>query len=641
MLWRVQAPGVGTVLDEKYRLDEPLGQGGMGMVYKATHLGTDRVVALKLIAERYSDQPEFVERFRREARAAGRLRHPNVVDVTDFGFAPVGEKRLAYLVMEYLDGASLADVLEDEGRLALDWVVEILDPVCSAVQEAHEQGILHRDLKPDNLWLESDRRGGYTVKVLDFGLAKLAGPEGAIAATHTASNGPPITDAAEAALAEQETRIRAPQSADATDELTRVGSVMGTPIYMSPEQCRGEALDARSDVYSLGVIAYRMLAGRPPFTGNTDAVIRAHLTEPPPPLRPPGRRLPRPVVELIATSLDKDPARRPSSAAGFGAALRARSEGRLSFLHSLQGVFADRSGLLFRISLLAHLPLLLAALLLVLVGWLIGPQAQTGWVRSLAAVTFIPLWVIALAANAAMSEPVIMQALVAPRRPVLLGALLGGIRGRLGAFARTMAPFLAAILACLVVPAISFAFTRRGGRVVLFVPPAGWWYAAMTVAALGALWLAFALESFWFVSEAVIVEGLEGRAARKRSRVLARSSRKHLPAVQGLGYVGFLLVVASVACTLAASELVSEILWSKMRATGVLGRAGLAWAVAIPLVAFFMPVVTVPFALLYFRTREATGEPLAQILRAFERRVLPASSWQMRLRDRLRSEVRR
>ena len=639
MLGRVQGPPVGTVLDEKYRLDEPLGQGGMGMVYKATHLGTDRVVALKLIAERYSDQPEFVERFRREARAAGRLRHPNVVDVTDFGFAPVGDKRLAYLVMEYLDGASLADVLEDEGRLALDWVVEILDPVCSAVQEAHEQGILHRDLKPDNLWLESDRRGGYTVKVLDFGLAKLAGPERAMAATPAAANGPPIP---EAALAEQETRIRPSPAGDSTAELTRVGAVMGTPLYMSPEQCRGETLDARSDVYSLGVIAYRMLAGRPPFAGDTDAVIRAHLTEPPPRLRPPGRRLPRPVVDLIASALDKDPARRPPSAAGFAAALRARSEGRLSFLRSLEAVFADRFGLLFRISLLAHLPLLLASLLLVVLGWLLGPRGQGLAVRSLTAATFIFFWIMALAANAAMSEPVIMQALVAPRRPVLLRGLLAGLRARAGPFARTLAPFVAALLACLVIPAFSVGLGRRGQQLVIWVDTGAWWYAvALGVAAVGALWLAFALDSFWFVSEAVIVEGLEGRAARKRSRALARSSRKHLPAMQGLGYVGFLLVVAAVSAVLAGSEVVSGALWPKLSASGALGRAGIAWAFATPLVAVLMPVVTVPFALLYFRTREATGEPLAQILRAFERRVLPASSWQMRLRDRLRSEVRR
>src|SRR5918998_1176106 len=169
---------IGEVLDEKYRIEKLLGQGGMGAVYLATHLGTERPVALKLIAPEFMRNDEFIERFKREARAAGRLRHPNVVDVTDFGFAQRGPERVAYLIMEYLDGCTLADVLVEESRLPLDWTVDILEQVCSAVDEAHQQGIVHRDLKPDNIWLEPNRRGGYTIKVLDFGVAKLAEESG-------------------------------------------------------------------------------------------------------------------------------------------------------------------------------------------------------------------------------------------------------------------------------------------------------------------------------------------------------------------------------------------------------------------------------------------------------------------------------
>src|SRR6266550_8408753 len=165
---------VGQVLDDKYRLEQLLGQGGMGAVFLATHLGTERYVALKLIAPQFMRNEEFVERFKREARAAGRLRHPNVVDVTDFGFARAGQESVAYLVMEYLDGCTLSDVLAEEDRLPLYWVVDILEQVCSAVDEAHQQGIVHRDLKPDNIWLEPNGLGGYRVKVLDFGIAKLA-----------------------------------------------------------------------------------------------------------------------------------------------------------------------------------------------------------------------------------------------------------------------------------------------------------------------------------------------------------------------------------------------------------------------------------------------------------------------------------
>src|SRR5437588_10674671 len=164
---------VGQILDDKYRFERLLGQGGMGAVYLATHLGTERYVALKLIAPQFMRNEEFVERFKREARAAGRLRHPNVVDVTDFGFSSSRAERVAYLVMEYLDGCTLSDVLFEENRLPLYWVVDILEQVCAAVHEAHQQGIVHRDLKPDNIWLEPNGVGGYRVKVVDFGIAKL------------------------------------------------------------------------------------------------------------------------------------------------------------------------------------------------------------------------------------------------------------------------------------------------------------------------------------------------------------------------------------------------------------------------------------------------------------------------------------
>src|SRR5580765_4775767 len=161
------------VLDGKYQMTRELGKGGMGTVYLATHLGTERPVAVKIIAPQYMERAEFVERFRREARAAGLLRHPNVVDVTDFGFSDTKDGQVAYLVMEYLDGCTLGEILDEEKNLPVGWTLDILEQVCSAVHEAHGQGIIHRDLKPDNIWLEPNQRGGYTVKVLDFGIAKL------------------------------------------------------------------------------------------------------------------------------------------------------------------------------------------------------------------------------------------------------------------------------------------------------------------------------------------------------------------------------------------------------------------------------------------------------------------------------------
>ena len=288
---------------------------------------------------------EFVERFRREAEAAGRLRHPNVVDVTDFGFTQVGKDRLAYLVMEYLDGCTLGDVLKEERRLPLSWVVEVVEQVCLAIDRAHVQGIIHRDLKPDNIRLEPNERGGYTVKVLDFGLAKLASSAIAEAQTEPAAiSAVPVvgadanpfsmvtvakpgedyqemaTMAQPSMLADEERTAVQPGSGRTTDGrgdlrtapaggLTQAGAVLGTPLYMSPEQCQGKPLDSRSDIYSLGLIAYEMLAGETPFTGSMMTVMAQHIEKQPPPLKEKRAEIPEKVAALIMSALSKDPKR--------------------------------------------------------------------------------------------------------------------------------------------------------------------------------------------------------------------------------------------------------------------------------------------------------------------------------------------
>jgi serine/threonine protein kinase len=164
---------IGEILDGKYRIDKHLGAGGMGNVYLATHLGTTRVVAVKVIAPRWSREPQFLARFQREAQACGRLRHPNIVNVTDFGLAKTADGDMPYLVMEFLDGQTLSDFQEANPQLPLPMIADLLDQIGLALTEAHRYGIVHRDLKPDNIWLEPNGRGGYTAKVLDFGVAKV------------------------------------------------------------------------------------------------------------------------------------------------------------------------------------------------------------------------------------------------------------------------------------------------------------------------------------------------------------------------------------------------------------------------------------------------------------------------------------
>ena len=275
-------PLVGLVLDEKYRLDARLGEGGMGTVYRAAHLLIDRPVAVKVLHPRFVEDDAAQLRFRREARAAGRLQHPNAVTVTDFGRTTDG---YVYIVMELLEGQTLRDVLSAEAPLAVGRAVELMSQVAAAVEAAHEAGVIHRDLKPGNIYVVQRRDSPPVVKVLDFGIAKLAA-----------------------------------ESSDDSDakNLTQTGVMIGTPRYMSPEQCDGEALTPASDVYSLGIILYEMLTGSVPFNGPTPlAVALQHSSKPP---RPPRELMPSIPVEferVVLHALAKSPTERPGDAGEF------------------------------------------------------------------------------------------------------------------------------------------------------------------------------------------------------------------------------------------------------------------------------------------------------------------------------------
>ena len=230
-------PLLGRVFDGKYRLDERLGGGGMGTVYRATHLLIDRPVALKVLSQRFVGDQTAQQRFRREARAAGRMQHPNAVTVTDFGATEDG---YLYIVMELLEGRTLRDLLAHEAPLDPARAVSIILQTASAVGAAHDAGLIHRDLKPANIFIVQRSNIPLMVKVLDFGVAKFM-------------------------VEEQD---------DDYNTLTQVGAIIGTPRYMSPEQCSGAAsLTPASDVYSLGIILYEMLTGVSPFSGDTPLAL--------------------------------------------------------------------------------------------------------------------------------------------------------------------------------------------------------------------------------------------------------------------------------------------------------------------------------------------------------------------------------
>jgi len=238
---------IGTTIGN-YRVASELGAGGMGAVYLAEHSLIGRKVAVKVLLPELSHNEELVSRFFNEARSTATIRHPGLVDVFDFGYLPDGS---AYLVMEYLEGETLARLMAREDVLTLPMIWTIGRQIASAVFAAHEHGIVHRDIKPDNVFLlpDPEQSRGLRVKVLDFGIAKLTG-----------------------------------DAIPATGAKTRTGTVMGTPTYMSPEQCRGAGeVDLRSDVYSLGCVLYEMACGQPPFVREgLGELIAAHITEPPP-----------------------------------------------------------------------------------------------------------------------------------------------------------------------------------------------------------------------------------------------------------------------------------------------------------------------------------------------------------------------
>ncbi len=620
---------LGQTLDEKYRLERLLGQGGMGAVYLATHLGTERYVAVKLITPQFMRNDEFVERFKREARALGRLRHPNIVDVTDFGFARVGNESIAYLVMEYLDGCTLGEVLAEENRLPLDWVVDIFEQVCSAVHEAHKQGIVHRDLKPDNIWLEPNRLGGYRAKVLDFGIAKLTEPDKApsgVASVNPSSGeraticvtplaevavtGVPKKEMTPSALVlpakpEARTGIKPPSAITEgapslpldngsvpAAQLTGVGAILGTPLYMSPEQCRGKALDARSDIYSLGVIAYQMLSGAPPFQGEAMSVVRAHRESQPKPLSDHDGKLPRRISRLIMSALEKDPAARPQTAMAFANALRANADGLGVLYRRAFAFYSEYFPKVIKLSLLAHTPVIIVMLITIGLG-LAEPQLGNVGETALK----ILLWLlngassfVAASTISGVIAIIVTQCAVVPMKPVELRAAFAILRRRWRPFLKT--DILATLRVWL-------------GLILLVIPGVVMW----------------ARYSFW--APVVLIEGLEYKPALERSRALtSRSWRAVIIAILFQFFVPALVQI-----------LIGGSIGLASKANGSLHVKVLSQLVSLTSI-FLLPLVSIVPALLYLKMRQFGGETMTEVMAQIETEGT-RRKWEQRMRVRL------
>jgi serine/threonine protein kinase len=271
----------GSKFSEYYEILSPLGTGGLSRVFLARHISSNREVALKLLHSHLAADTSSIQRFQREAKTLSKLSHPNLVTVEDFMISPDG---IPFIVMEYLEGESLQNVLKREGKIAWRDSVELFLQICKGLSHAHNKGIIHRDLKPGNIMLVPNK-GSVLVKVVDFGLVK--------------SN-----------------------DVDSMGRITATGEVFGSPMYMSPEQCQGRPVDRRSDVYALGCLLYECLAGHAPFVGaNVIETLSMQLKSPVPEL-PAELQLPAWLSDAVKKSLNKDPDARFQSIDDFGGALQ-------------------------------------------------------------------------------------------------------------------------------------------------------------------------------------------------------------------------------------------------------------------------------------------------------------------------------
>ena len=271
----------GTVFGERYRLVDFIGQGGMSMVYRAVDVRTGHSVAIKILKSEYNEDKEFLERFQREAQAASLMSHHNIVNLLDVGVE--GECR--YLVLEYVSGSTLKEIIQKKGKLHTNTAVQITIRILSALQHAHDNGIIHRDIKPQNVLVNADGH----VKVADFGIARMTN-------AFTISKG---------------------------------DTVVGSVHYSSPEQASGNVVEATSDLYSTGVVLYEMLTGRVPFEGDTPvSVAMQHINAAPPPIAELNPDVPAPVIAVVMKALEKSPKKRYQSAREMADALLRAKEGR-------------------------------------------------------------------------------------------------------------------------------------------------------------------------------------------------------------------------------------------------------------------------------------------------------------------------
>jgi len=533
--------------------------------------------------------------------------------------------------------------------------LRIARQIAAGLAAIHGVGIVHRDLKPDNIWLEPNGLGGYRVKVLDFGIAKLGEAAPAdlefIPRAHLDEETPTLIPASPPARAnvaaagrkvgpttaarienleaatlihpdaereealpengDQATRMfsraRAtvaevgataiPLAAGGSDTgLTRVGAILGTPLYMSPEQCRGLHLDARSDIYSLGVIAYQMLTGATPFGGETTAIIRAHKESQPAPIRQLNKKLPKRVARLVMCALEKDPAARPQTATALASSMRANAEGLGALYRRAFALYSEHFPKFLKLSLFAHIPVILLTVALAALNFAQARLSKLafGIVAGLSGLLQIPATLFAAWMISAVTAVIVTQLAAAPLKPVELRIGYDVLRRRWRPFLRTGVNVFLRIL-------IGW---------ILFIIPG----FVMTIRYL--LW-----------SPVVLLEGIQGKPALKRARQLASRSWWTVIIV-----CIFQLTAPSIVNFLAARLL-------GINPTGASVKVGRGIRVSAQFISlttiFVMPLLSIVPALLYLKMRQLGGEMLAPLMEEIQQVEGTHSHWQQRMRSRL------
>lgn len=340
------------LLAGRYILEQRVAAGAMGTVFRATHLNLGSTIAVKLMQPRTEGWQVRLARFRREAQILGQIKHPNAVLVMDFGIEERGEDSIPFLVTEFLRGESLRAVLDRQGALSLDETEAIVTPLCEAVDAAHQVGVIHRDLKPTNIFLEQLRDGGRVVKVLDFGIAKFMelGPETVARLAHTDPRWARCYQASlETDLLDEMVEVQqgmAPVAEPSCDNLTDVGLMVGTIPYMAPEQIEGIVLSSRIDVYALACLVLELLSGQRAFGGREEEILQAKLRDERPSLRDRGLEIPQGLERVLHDALARSPDERPASVLALAEAVQrsARAgrgpEGQVSGISLLAAVQA-------------------------------------------------------------------------------------------------------------------------------------------------------------------------------------------------------------------------------------------------------------------------------------------------------------